>query len=97
MAQNTQGRKPLVKIGVLWKGKSGSKAVFTGVLKINGQDVGRVYVMDNREWKRKDSDPDFVLKAEEGTLGAKAMPKGQPYSKPAAPAEKKDDLSEFGL
>lgn len=101
MAYNNQDRKPLVRIGALWKGKAGSKAVLTGSLRINGQDVGRVMVMDNREWKKKDSDPDFVIKAEEGTLGAKPYQGGGGASRPApagaAPAAKGEDLSEFGL
>jgi hypothetical protein len=52
----------LEKLGALWKGKTGSKAVLTGML----EDKRRIFVFKNED-KKSDKHPDYRLVVDDGT------------------------------
>jgi hypothetical protein len=49
----------LTKIGALWNGKSGSRAVYNGSVKIGGQKY-KLLIFPNED-KQKDTQPDFRI------------------------------------
>lgn len=94
-------RKPLVKVGALWKRESRSSGFvyLSGEIELNGQKTKLMVFPVKEEWKRANS-PDFEIKAEEGTAGVekkqRATPKPREEVEPLPPL-KTEGLEEFGL
>ena len=64
----------LVKFGALWKGKPGSKAVFSGKL----EDGRKILVFPN-ENKSKDTQPDFRIVVDDATTAKPAEEDSTPF------------------
>jgi hypothetical protein len=94
-------RKPLVKIGALWKreGRNSGYVYLAGEIELNGEVFKLMVFPTNPEWKKTNS-PDFEIKVEEGVGGAAKKPRA--VSKPreaevALPPLNKEGLEEFGI
>lgn len=95
-------RKPLVKIGALWKRESRSSGYvyLSGEIEVHGEKVKVMVFPVNPEWKKNPNAPDFDIKVEEGVAGAEKKTRAAPKpreAEEALPPLKTEGLEEFGL
>jgi hypothetical protein len=94
-------RKPLVKIGALWKRESRSSGYvyLAGEIELNGEKIKVMVFPTNPEWK-KETSPDYEIKVEEGVAGAAKKPRAAPKpreAEAALPPLNTEGLEEFGI
>lgn len=71
----------LEKIGALWKGKPGSKAVLSGSIEVGGKKYrALIFKNDDKEGKQ----PDYRIMTDPDDVSAAGEHKSRPESKPQA-------------